>query len=93
MDAFVEMSAELTGFTAEELRSTGLVEQYAELAAGASAAELIQLWYTGVWRGEVPSARAYAEGLAWKAVGVAAPGTAAPGFGSWERRPPRGSRS
>ncbi|MFC3890276.1 hypothetical protein ACFOWZ_02220 [Lentzea rhizosphaerae] len=89
MDAFVELSAELTGFSAEELRSTGLVEQYRALAQGASEADIIELWYTGVWRGVVPSARAYAEGLAWKAVGVAAPGTSAPGFGSWERRPRR----
>ncbi len=89
MDTFVELSAELTGFSAEELRSTGLVEQYAELARNATDAELIQLWYTGVWRGVVPSSRAYAEGLAWKAVGVPAPGTAGPGFGSWERRPGR----
>jgi hypothetical protein len=87
MDAFVELSAELTGFSVEELRSTGLVEQYAVLARGAGHAEIIELWYTGVWRGVIPSARAYAEGLAWKAVGVAAPGTAGPGFGSWERRP------
>jgi hypothetical protein len=89
MDAFVEMSAELTGFSADELRSTGLVEQYAELARHATEAELIQLWYTGVWRGVIPSSRAYAEGLAWKAVGVAPPGTSGPGFGSWERRPRR----
>lgn len=89
MDAFVELSAELTGFSAEELRSTGLVEQYRALAQGAPEADIIELWYTGVWRGVVPSARAYAEGLAWKAVGVAAPGTHAPGFGSWERRPGR----
>jgi hypothetical protein len=87
MDAFVELSAELTGFSGEELRSTGLVEQYAVLARDAGHAEIIELWYTGVWRGVIPSARAYAEGLAWKAVGVAAPGTAGPGFGSWERRP------
>jgi len=93
MDAFVELSAELTGFTAEELRSTGLVELYEKLAAGASQQEIIELWYTGVWRGEIPNARAYAEGLAWKAVGVAAPGTVAPGFGSWERRPVRRSLS
>ncbi|SDG61424.1 hypothetical protein SAMN05216553_109350 [Lentzea fradiae] len=92
MDAFVELSAELTGFSAEELRSTGLVEPYRALAEGASEAEIIQLWYTGVWRGTVPSARAYAEGLAWKAAGVAAPGTRGPGFGSWERRPRGSSR-
>lgn len=87
MDAFVEMSAGLTGFTADELRSTGLVEQYARLAADASPDEIIELWYTGVWHGEVQSARAYAEGLAWKAIGVPAPGTRAPGFGSWAHRP------
>ncbi len=93
MDAFVELSAELTGFTAEELGSTGLVERYEELAGDASPEEIIALWYTGVWRGEIPSPRAYAEGLAWKAIGVPAPGTAAPGFGSWERRPARRSLS
>ncbi|MCX2947321.1 hypothetical protein [Lentzea sp. NEAU-D7] len=92
MDVFVELSAELTGFSAEELRSTGLVEQYRALAGGASEAEIIQLWYTGVWRGVIPTERAYAEGLAWKAAGVAPPGTAAPGFGSWERRPGSSAR-
>ncbi len=92
MDAFVELSAELTGFSVEELRSTGLVEQYRALAEGAPEAEIIALWYTGVWRGTVPSSRAYAEGLAWKAAGIVPPGTAGPGFGTWERRP-RGSAS
>ncbi|MFD5830899.1 hypothetical protein [Lentzea sp. NPDC060358] len=92
MDAFVERSAELTGFSVEELRSTGLVERYRALAGGASEAELIHLWYTGEWRGAVVSARAYAEGLAWKAAGVAAPGTRGPGFGSWDRGPRRGLR-
>jgi hypothetical protein len=92
MDAFVELSAELTGFSAEELRSTGLVEQYRALADGAPEAEIIQLWYTGVWRGVIPAERAYAEGLAWKAAGVAAPGTVGPGFGSWETRPRRSAR-
>ncbi|SMC58516.1 hypothetical protein [Lentzea albidocapillata] len=92
MDAFVELSAELTGFSAEELRSTGLVEQYRALADGAPENEIIQLWYTGVWRGVIPDERAYAEGLAWKAVGVAAPGTRAPGFGSWEQRPRSSAR-
>jgi hypothetical protein len=37
----------------------------------------------------VVSARAYAQGLAWKAFGGAPPGTAAPGFGSWGRPPQR----
>ncbi|WP_439659266.1 hypothetical protein ACSHWB_43945 [Lentzea sp. HUAS TT2] len=92
MDAFVELSAELTGFSVEELRSTGLVETYRALAQDASEAEIIQLWYTGEWRGVIPDERAYAEGLAWKAVGVAAPGTLAPGFGSWEQRPRSGAR-
>ena len=91
MDAFVELSAELTGFSAEELRSTGLVELYRVLAGDASHAEIIELWYTGVWHGVIPSPAAYAEGLAWKAVGVAAPGTAGPGFGTWERRPRSGA--
>ncbi|MEV6711214.1 hypothetical protein AB0M48_04130 [Lentzea sp. NPDC051208] len=92
MDAFVELSAELTGFSAEELRSTGLVERYRALAEGAPENEIIQLWYTGVWRGVIPDERAYAEGLAWKAVGVAPPGTQGPGFGSWEQRPRSGAR-
>ncbi|GGM71393.1 hypothetical protein GCM10011609_03820 [Lentzea pudingi] len=92
MDAFVELSAELTGFSAEELRSTGLVEQYRALADGAPEHEIIRLWYTGVWRGAIPGERAYAEGLAWKAAGVAAPGTRGPGFGSWEQRPRRSAR-
>ncbi|MFG2617096.1 hypothetical protein ACGFXC_05690 [Streptomyces sp. NPDC048507] len=56
----------------------------------ATAEALIRLWYTGSLP-ELPgrggtgpvSARAHAGGLVWRAVGVPAPGTSAPGFGSW----------
>ncbi|ANW17127.1 hypothetical protein [Streptomyces clavuligerus] len=55
-----------------------------------SARALAFLWYTGSWPGSPPqvvSPRAYAEGLVWKAVGVAAPGTGRPGHGSWAGPP------
>ncbi len=38
-----------------------------------------------------PSASAYAEGLLWRALGSHAPGTQAPGFGSWADPPPGAS--
>ncbi|MER5811007.1 hypothetical protein ABT143_22925 [Streptomyces sp. NPDC002033] len=58
----------------------------------AAAETLIRLWYTGSLpersgRGgpasSPVSARAHAGALVWRAVGVPAPGTSAPGFGSW----------
>ncbi|MFD8985770.1 hypothetical protein [Streptomyces sp. NPDC059564] len=58
----------------------------------AAAEVLIHLWYTGSRSaspggGEpfVVSPRAHAGALVWRAVGVPAPGTSAPGFGSWSR--------
>lgn len=59
-----------------------------ELVAVAEA--LIRLWYTGSWQGPargseafLVSPRAYAGALVWRAIGGRAPGTSAPGFGSW----------
>ncbi|MFJ9110294.1 hypothetical protein [Streptomyces sp. NPDC102283] len=59
-----------------------------ELVAVAEA--LIRLWYTGSWQrpagGGAPflvSPRAYAGALVWRAISGHAPGTSAPGFGSW----------
>ncbi|MFJ8251787.1 hypothetical protein [Streptomyces sp. NPDC094466] len=59
-----------------------------ELVAVAEA--LIRLWYTGSWQGPtggggpfLVSPRAYAGALVWRAIGGHAPGTSAPGFGSW----------
>ncbi|MFI5525715.1 hypothetical protein [Streptomyces platensis] len=48
------------------------------------------LWYTGSWPGPPPfvvSADSYAQGLAWRAAGLAAPATAPAGYGSWAERP------
>ncbi|MFF3542070.1 hypothetical protein [Streptomyces platensis] len=48
------------------------------------------LWYTGSWPGPPPyvvSPGSYAQGLAWKAAGLAAPATAPAGHGSWAERP------
>lgn len=129
---FVDLSVQLTGFSAAELRKTGLSQRYLDtvldrigadnyrrfLAAFADTAPedvadavamdiaraAVWLWYLGVWPElsadtcaalgitdnvtYTVSARAYAEGLVWQTIGTAAPGTAAPGFGSWSR-PPR----
>ncbi|MBW8737097.1 MAG: hypothetical protein JF621_08190 [Streptomyces turgidiscabies] len=65
-----------------------------------AARALTHLWYTGSWPEPSPfvvSARAYAEGLVWKAAGIAAPATAPGGYGSWAASPssspsPEGSR-
>ncbi|WP_405835470.1 hypothetical protein OG528_01395 [Streptomyces platensis] len=48
------------------------------------------LWYTGSWPGPPPfvvSPASYAQGLAWRAAGLAAPATAPAGYGSWAERP------
>ncbi|GFE19275.1 hypothetical protein Sgleb_73220 [Streptomyces glebosus] len=48
------------------------------------------LWYTGSWPGPPPfvvSPGSYAQGLAWRAAGLAAPATAPAGHGSWADRP------
>ncbi|MER7949282.1 hypothetical protein ABTY59_18020 [Streptomyces sp. NPDC096079] len=60
----------------------------ATLAIGlsAEARSVTYLWYTGSWPGPPPrlvSSRAYAEGLVWKAAGLAAPAAAPGGYGSW----------
>jgi len=55
-----------------------------------AARTLTHLWYTGSWPEPSPfvvSPRAYAEGLAWKAAGIAAPATAPGGYGSWAASP------
>ncbi|GAA0350347.1 hypothetical protein GCM10009540_83300 [Streptomyces turgidiscabies] len=55
-----------------------------------AARALTLLWYTGSWPEPSPfvvSARAYAEGLVWKAAGLAAPATAPGGYGSWADSP------
>lgn len=55
-----------------------------------AARALTHLWYTGSWPEPSPfvvSARAYAEGLVWKAAGLAAPATAPGGYGSWAASP------
>lgn len=56
----------------------------------AVAETLIRLWYTGSWQGPaggggpfLVSPRAYAGALVWRAIDGHAPGTSAPGFGSW----------
>ncbi|MER6913581.1 hypothetical protein ABT354_18085 [Streptomyces sp. NPDC000594] len=56
----------------------------------AAARALTFLWYTGSWPGPPPflvSPRAYAEGLVWKAAGLAAPATGPGGYGSWAGPP------
>lgn len=110
---FLALSAELTGFTAEELYATGLVTEYRDLVAREAGPDdyarlvggephtvpelvraMTRLWYTGSWPGlrggagpYLVSARAYAEALVWRAAGTPAPGTTAPGFGSWSAPP------
>ncbi|HEY8983109.1 MAG TPA: hypothetical protein VIU15_26460 [Streptomyces sp.] len=61
-----------------------------------AALALTHLWYTGSWPGPtsfVVSARAYAEGLVWKAAGLAAPATAPGGYGSWSTSLPSAASS
>jgi hypothetical protein len=120
IDAFVTLSAGLTGFDAAELRGTGMADRYHALVVAETGGSLYRrlvaavatsddpadvadphlldlarrvtrLWYLGVWPGAraFASPRAYAHGLVWRTFHGAAPGTAAPGFGSWARPPRR----
>ncbi|MFI9274383.1 hypothetical protein ACIGXM_27290 [Kitasatospora sp. NPDC052896] len=134
-ERFLAVSAELTGFAADELRATGLVaghlatlrrevgpehaDRLTALPAGVGhapqlitdeplrevARALTHLWYTGSWPGlpepvrtalgretaaaapYTVSADSYAGGLLWQTIGGHAPGTHAPGFGSWTAPP------
>lgn len=52
------------------------------------AQQLIQLWYLGLWDGELVDAQAYREGLLWKAIDANPPGSRPPGYGTWALEPP-----
>lgn len=60
---------------------------------GRLARDVARLWYLGVGpaggaEAAIVSPEAYEHALVWAALGVGAPGVAAPGFGSWSRPPP-----
>ncbi|MFB6890196.1 hypothetical protein ACFCX4_12865 [Kitasatospora sp. NPDC056327] len=90
-DAFLRASAGLTGFDEAELRATGVAhEHHRTLLAHRVRDEhaLLHLWYVGSWPDEPPSsARAHDRGLMWRTFHGAAPGSTAPGHGSWAGAP------
>ncbi|WP_380283055.1 hypothetical protein [Kitasatospora purpeofusca] len=90
-DAFLRISAELTGFDETELRGTGMAhEHHRTLLAHRVRDEhaLLHLWYVGAWPDEPPSSpRAHDRGLMWRTFHGAAPGSTAPGHGSWAEAP------
>ncbi|MER5349296.1 hypothetical protein ABT093_03030 [Kitasatospora sp. NPDC002551] len=90
-DAFLRISAELTGFDETELRDTGMAhEHHRTLLAHRVRDEhaLLHLWYVGAWPDEPPaSPRAHDRGLMWRTFHGAAPGSTAPGHGSWAEAP------
>jgi hypothetical protein len=140
-DAFLSLSAYLTGFERIELQGTGMLDEYytrvstaidevhlerlwsitrdldamagnpgeltnlsAEIKRlimdneelGSIGKNIIKLWYRGDWPDSgakfgvsYTSARAYQEGLIWKAMRAHPPGAKQPGFGSWSTRPPK----
>lgn len=51
------------------------------------AGNIIILWYTGNWNGNVVSAESYIQGLMWDASHTHPPGAKQPGFGSWANLP------
>jgi hypothetical protein len=51
------------------------------------AKNIIILWYTGNWGGEVISSASYIQGLMWNAVHAHPPGAKQPGYGSWAALP------
>ncbi|MFF7453293.1 hypothetical protein [Kitasatospora sp. NPDC008115] len=89
--AFLRLSADLTGFDETELRDTGMAhEHHRTLLAHRVRDEhdLLHLWYVGAWPDEPPSSpRAHDRGLMWRTFDGAAPGSAAPGHGSWADAP------
>lgn len=97
-EAFLERSAELTGFGRVELHGTAMLDVYLrtveeagvldELLAGGdpaspAAQSLILLWYCGIWEGRVVSGEAYLAGLQWVAAGAHPVGARAQGYGAW----------
>ncbi|MFJ3792797.1 hypothetical protein [Kitasatospora sp. NPDC090091] len=93
-DAFLRLSAELTGFDEAELRATGMAHEHHRTVLTRRVRDehgLVHLWYVGAWPGEEPSsARAYDQGLMWRTFHGSPPGTAAPGYGSWAEAPREG---
>lgn len=51
------------------------------------AKNIIILWYTGNWGGEVISSASYIQGLMWNAAHAHPPGAKQPGYGSWAALP------
>ncbi len=92
---FLRFSAELTGFDESELRDTGMAhEHHRTLLAHRVRDEhaLVHLWYVGAWPDEPPaSPRAHDRGLMWRTFHGAAPGSTAPGHGSWAEAPQDGA--
>lgn len=52
------------------------------------AQQLIRLWYTGLWDGQLVDPEAYREGLLWRAIDANPPGSRPPGYGTWALEPP-----
>ncbi|MFG3053988.1 hypothetical protein ACGFZP_23945 [Kitasatospora sp. NPDC048239] len=93
---FLRISAELTGFDEAELRATGVAHEHHRTALAHPVRDehaLTHLWYAGAWPDEPPSStRAYEQGLMWRTFHATAPGTSAPGYGSWADAPRGGAR-
>ncbi|WP_369185121.1 hypothetical protein [Streptomyces sp. Y1] len=91
LDAFLRLSAELTGFDVPELRATGLAAEHHRTALAHPARDeraLLHLWYVGSWPGEPPtSLRAHDQALVWRTFRADPPGATAPGHGSWAEAP------
>jgi hypothetical protein len=51
------------------------------------AKNIIILWYTGNWGGEVISSASYIQGLMWDVAHAHPPGAKQPGYGSWAALP------
>lgn len=51
------------------------------------AKNIILLWYTGIWGGQMISAASFTEGLIWKAARTHPAGAKQPGYASWADPP------
>ncbi len=94
-DAFLRLSAELTGFDENELRDTGMADEHHRTLLAHRVRDehaLVHLWYVGSWPDEPPSSPlAHDRGLMWRTFHGAAPGSTAPGHGSWAEAPRDGA--
>lgn len=73
--------------TPQSIESTLATQYLPDSAYGGLTKNIIILWYTGNWGGDVVSSASYIQGLMWDAAHAHPPGAKQPGYGSWADLP------